>query len=115
MASETGQAPNGNGSDRHGTERKTMNPGGRWDDWVRWLVGGIIAGLVAWGGVGSRLSAVEVRMTMGEERAAEDRKLVREALDSTRNELARLREQLIQEEAMNRAATATAAAATRTR
>ena len=73
---------------------------GRWDDWARWLIGGIVAGAIAWGGIGARMATLETRLAIGEERNAEDRKLMRETIDGLRNDLYRLREQLIRQDAI---------------
>lgn len=64
----------------------------RWDDWIRWLLGGLIAGLIAYAGIGARLAAVETKITGIEERAREDRDLVRRSFDIVTNEVRTMRQ-----------------------
>lgn len=71
---------------------------GRFDDWVRWAVGGVVAGLIAYGSVGSRISALETAFNISTVRASEDRAEVKASVEQLRSQLQALTMELRQEE-----------------
>ena len=55
--------------------------------WTQFILTGLVAVAVAWGGMSFRMTSVE-------ERAKEDRLLLREAIESLRSEVVKLRDDL---------------------
>ena len=70
----------------------------RWDDWMRWLIGGLIAGLVAWGGIGQRLSALETTVTLTNLRSADDRAQMLRTIENLQKAISGLTDELHREE-----------------
>lgn len=67
-----------------------------WDDWARWAVGGLIAGLVGYAGIGSRLTAVEVKIASDEYQSTEERHRTQETIQDLSSQVMHLREDLLQ-------------------
>lgn len=78
--------------------------GGGWggvSSWAKFLVSGLVAGLISWGSMSARMSSIEMRQTAIAEavgadrvRATEDRLQLREATDRLTSEIGKLRDDL---------------------
>ena len=58
--------------------------------WLRYALGGLVAGLVAWGGIQNKVGQLELRLQMADDRAVEDRGLLRSTINELRGEIRNL-------------------------
>ena len=70
-----------------------------WDvaGWLRFAIGGGIAGMVAWAGISGRIGSLEVRLTESDVRAGEDRQLLRQSVHDLSGEIRVLSDELTKE------------------
>lgn len=88
MTHRTGDEANADFREFRSTTRTELSK------WSQFALGGLIAGLVAWGGISGRVSSLEVGLKTSEDRAIEDRRLLRDTIDNLRAEIWNLRKDL---------------------
>jgi uncharacterized protein YlxW (UPF0749 family) len=65
--------------------------------WLRFALGGLVAGLVAYAGIAGRMVSMEVRLQEADGRASEDRTLLRETVQQLNTEIRELSTELAAE------------------
>lgn len=73
-----------------------QNGPNRGGEWVRWLVGGLVAGLIAYAGVGGRLASLETEVRLTNESNREERARTRDTVDRLTEQVSQLTEQVRQ-------------------
>jgi hypothetical protein len=72
--------------------------GGRFDEWARWLIGGAIAGLVAYATMRAEVDSLKATLALAHQEGREDRAELVAAVDELRQQLTDVTIELRQEE-----------------